>query len=781
MRSRSARISRVVVSLFLLGVAWGAWYIHHKGFGRGARQFISSEFRKRGVEIYLRRLTLDPFQGLVAQDVRIVDGYDEGQVLATISHVVLDINIGNLLQGEPFLDGIDLRNARVALPLDRDDLAAGSVELTGIQARLHFPPHQVYVSRAEADLHGLHLSATGRFINPESFNIDPDKKDPARIKRRNKLVRAVLDHVERLRMIGATAPRLEVTFSGDLAQPDKITVEGTLAGAELEYRGYQIRRLFIAASYANGAVNVKQCTLSDSQGGLQAAAHYAGASGDLEVQLRSDLDLQALLRPFRIWPPLEEFVFYSMPSVQVSIEANFEEQARVRVMGQIATGRLAVRSVHFDSFSATFSTDGESWYVRDGHLVHRSGEVHMSALQRPRDFRARMRSTIDPKPLAPLLTGKAARLLAEWDFSRSPELDLTARGESFDWKDLSADGHINLGPARFRGVALNRAQSDFYLADQSVTYPHFHLERDEGIASGTLTYDLRRHEVRVERVETTLIPQEVVRWIDEDLVRDLLPYRFKTVPTLRLDGVVQFEGGRNSDLQITVAAPEGMDYTFLKKELSFPTVSAKLRFTDRRLRISEASATLAGGVVHGGADISLGRGPQNYTATIHADDVNFADLTRLYFNYDDSQGLLNGTYAFSGRGDDARTIKGRGALTIVDGNVFAIPILGPFSGILNGIVPGMGFNHARRAASTFTIQEGIIRTDDFLVEGKGFSMIGGGALHFLDDRINFNVRINAQGLPGVLLFPVSKLFEYVADGSLSKTVWRPKRLPKFPP
>ena len=58
-------------------------------------------------------------------------------------------------------------------------------------------------------------------------------------------------------------------------------------------------------------------------------------------------------------------------------------------------------------------------------------------------------------------------------------------------------------------------------------------------------------------------------------------------------------------------------------------------------------------------------------------------------------------------------------------------------------------------------------------------MFGNGALGFLDDQMDFNVRVNARGLPGVLLFPVSKLFEYVADDKLSKPHWRPKALPKL--
>jgi len=52
-------------------------------------------------------------------------------------------------------------------------------------------------------------------------------------------------------------------------------------------------------------------------------------------------------------------------------------------------------------------------------------------------------------------------------------------------------------------------------------------------------------------------------------------------------------------------------------------------------------------------------------------------------------------------------------------------------------------------------------------------MIGSGRLFFLDDRLNFNIRLNAQGLPGVLLFPVSKLLEYAGTGTLEDPVWKP--------
>src|SRR5580658_10213096 len=48
-------------------------YAYSRGFTRKWREYVTREFRKRGFEISLQRLTLDPFHGLVAKDVLVYD------------------------------------------------------------------------------------------------------------------------------------------------------------------------------------------------------------------------------------------------------------------------------------------------------------------------------------------------------------------------------------------------------------------------------------------------------------------------------------------------------------------------------------------------------------------------------------------------------------------------------------------------------------------------------------------------------------------------------------
>ncbi len=143
--------------------------------------------------------------------------------------------------------------------------------------------------------------------------------------------------------------------------------------------------------------------------------------------------------------------------------------------------------------------------------------------------------------------------------------------------------------------------------------------------------------------------------------------------------------------------------------------------------------------------------------------------------------MLSGDYHFTGTGDDARTLHGQGAVNVDHGNVFSIPFMGPLSRIVNAVLPGLGFDVAHQATANFQTDDGKIYTGNLDVKGSGFALYGGGWLGYTNDTMNFRVRLNSRGLPGAVLLPVSKLFEYTSQGPLSKPVWRPQVLSNAPP
>jgi hypothetical protein len=762
-----------LAALLILGLlTWGGYYVCNHGFSRHWRVRVSEEFRRRGLDLYVHRLTLDPIQGLVAREVQIFDVNDPDKVMATIDRVALDINLTNLLHSRPFLDAVDLRNADLSLPVNPDDPASQRVKVSHLNARIIFPPHEWYVSQAEATMYGVQVSARGRLQNPEAFHPGEGTQERSGAASRPQMALDFLKQLGTLSYDGAP-PRVEINFGGDLADLGTLYADATVWGEQIQRGSARLTQVYAALRLRNKVIELKQCNVSDPHGEMDVSGSYNLDNGRAALELRSTLGPWGVARLLKIDNPLEDWHFVTPPEIELSGSGILGEKITGLVTGRVTLGRFAVKDADFNGAGAEFSWDGKRWYVRNGWLGNRTGLATVRAMSLPGDFRAKIESGINPNSLRGLLSGPAADGMRDWDFQASPKVSLNVTGTSADPACWETRGWVGLGRTRMRGVPLDWADANVDVKGLVFTYRDFTVQRDEGAATGTFSYDFGNHEAWLTDIHARLNTTEAAVWIDPDLSRQLSPYRFKAAPNVTLNGFVQCATDKGTHLDVQVDAPGGMDYTFCRRTLSFPRVKGDVYFGDHRIVLKDVEGSLCGGTVLGGADIAFGRNAQGYTAQVEARQMDFASITKLYFNYDTSHGLLNGKFDFGGKNDDPRTLYGKGMIEVTDGNVFAIPMLGPFSSILNSIVPGMGYNVAHNGTDTFTVRDGVITTHDFLVKGLGFSMIGDGRLLFLDDRLNFNIRLNAQGLPGVLLFPVSKLLEYAGTGTLESPNWKP--------
>src|SRR5437899_9469146 len=153
---------RLVILGVILGIGGGGYYLAKRGFGRQWRYRVVEELRKHGVEASIGRLTLDPFRGLIAKNVRIFDYKNRENTLALISEVSLDINYAALIHHESFLNALDVRDAQITLPLRTPEGRTEKVQLNNFRAHIYFPPEQIYVSQAEGIFCGIRISASGQ-------------------------------------------------------------------------------------------------------------------------------------------------------------------------------------------------------------------------------------------------------------------------------------------------------------------------------------------------------------------------------------------------------------------------------------------------------------------------------------------------------------------------------------------------------------------------------------------------------------------------------------------
>ncbi len=813
------RFLQIFLLLLLLTVGGGSWYLYKKGLTKPWRESIVDEMRKHGVEMSFGKLTVEPFRGLVAKDVKIFDSPKRKRVIAKVDEIVIEANYASAARGLNFLDALTLVDASLELPLDQKRPDGPSIKIEQLNTRVLLPPGQLLVSRLDALVFGIRVQASGQLASPEVLTsrktADERKADPA-----------LLHLVQELRGMhyeGET-PRLDIRFSGDLAQPETLLVEAELHAEKMRRDDYRLEKLDVAGNWQKGALVVSRFDARDKVGRLQLSGNYDSTLRTAQLRMRSGMDLPGFVKALHIMD-LGDFEFQSVPQLDLTAKVKLSPPKstmppQFQVFGQVRIGPFSYGKMPFDRLSADVAFDGSRWALRELHLVPQEKKdqtllvwvlIRLNAQQGvittnqfnyllslsggglradiqqdydekgSGDFRLGLTSTLNPEVFMAaikLSDPEAAARLAMFKFHDAPKITLSARGPSP--LDSSASGELSLGRTSYRGVEAKSARGILRYAGRVLNVDDFVVQRAEGTGSGGLAFDLNAKTVQIKQVKAALRPQDIALWIDPELAADLHPYRFlKKPPQLLIDGIVdQVRGGMRTRLNVNLDAA-AMDYTFCGKDLHLTDVTGKLLFKDGRLKIDSARAVLFGGTVKGDADISLLKAKPGHVATLRFTDVDFTSLTKLYFGYEESKGKLNGTYNFNGRGDDARTMRGEGEFTVTEGNVFAIPFLGPFSDILSKIVPGIGHNNAHKASMAFAISDGVITTKNLAIEGRGFSMFGNGRIWFLDDRMDFDMRINMQGLPGLPFFIVSKLLEYRADSKFSKPEWRLKVIPNL--
>lgn len=749
-------------------------YLHFAGLPARFHAPIMEAAARQGVDLEFSRVRLSLLQGPVLDNVSLrAENLPENHEIR-VERAAVSVDWRRLLQGEVQLSALDLRGAELFFPVATREGVTQMLRLTKARVRLAFANGVVSVPLARFNLQGIDINATGQVRIGRQAQPPEAAVFPVEVSR-------FLDVLETVDF-GPTPPSLDFQFSADT---------GDLAGLSIPYfelKAPEVRREDIAlrdveadGSYAGQTLRLDNLTAHGLAGGvLGISGVFRAAEGSGRFGLRSTIDPLPVLEAATGGKLPVAPVFDNPPVLQADVEFVGGEKRSVRVMGGFESGPLRLNGASVDALSAEFVWRDGDLYVRDITLKLPSGTIRADLMMRPDDVRLRLDCAADPAPLLAMLDEKAREDFAKMElkFLQPPHIQLEAAGPRLDPAVLRATGTLKLGRTSIHGSELETGSADVSFADLALAFTNMRVTRPEGYGTGAFTYDFGRKEVRLDNIRSTMTPFNVLQWADPRVAAETLPYRFKAPPTVQVSGVVGLQDIAKTRLRADFQAPGGLEYDLLERTLKFGPSSGSLDFNGNKIRLRAPSGRLFGGNASIEADITTGQPSARQVLRVRLDKVDFESLTRLYFDYKESKGVVSGRYDFSFIGGNDRSMRGEGDLRVENGNVFAIPVLGPLSIVLGTIVPGTGYQTARLATCDFTVADGVIRTDNLDIKGQGFSLIGKGKLFFLEDRMDFGVRINVQGPAGLLLYPVSKLFEYVSDGSLANPVWRPRILPK---
>lgn len=773
---------RLVLVLIFVGIPGAALYLRKEGIGFGAKEELGRSLSSNAAEVTIGRLALDPFSGLLAQDVEIREREHGGRLLAKISNVALSLNLSELTRGRIAVDKLSLQNAGVSIPAVRSE-SAPRIDAQNVYAEVIFLGDQLRLSRCEGVVEGIRVELAGHFLNPSALHLKPAQpegpEDPEAARLAGKILGelAALDFPE-------GPPTVQATLEADFDNPDSLRVDNfVLHSGKVVGRGWRLDGIEAHGHYADGNLRVSRLHMRDGGGSLEASAEWSKRDGSLDAAALSTLDPGQFLRLLAgNNESLKTLAFPKPPHLEARVVSEpGADKPSVRVTGMVFAPAFAFKGSQFRDAGCHFAWKDGTLYARDVKVSVGRGNLTGKIWAAPGDYRLVARNSIAPTSLLGLFDTNTREFISKMEFGDLPDVSVDLRGTKLDFANIRGKGRLKLGRTAMRGSWMDSAESEFEIGDRCVTYRNFLVKTGDGRGTGSFAYDVGMQEARLNGIRSTLVPADVLMWIDPKIADAVRPYRFRAPPSATVDGKVHLKDPTKNKLAIRIESAEGLDYDLLHRTLRFGKTSAAVNVVGAKVNADIRKAALMEGDVALKAVVSIDPKDPTFGADVKLNRVNFAKLTKLYFGYDSSKGVVSGTYKFQARMGEENFMRGSGGIRVEDGNVFAIPILGPFSEILATVLPGVGYQTARLATADFTVAKEIINTKNLVIEGAGFSMFGSGDIHFMTSRLDMSMRLNAKGIPGLVFYPMSKLLEYISTGTVSEPAWRPKIIPRFPP
>lgn len=242
--------------------------------------------------------------------------------------------------------------------------------------------------------------------------------------------------------------------------------------------------------------------------------------------------------------------------------------------------------------------------------------------------------------------------------------------------------------------------------------------------------------------------------------------------TLNAKGAVNLTPGvRGYDVEVRAGR---FPYAVFGRKLPFEEVRAEVHNREGISRIDIAADVLGGDMTLKG-NLNDNREPNAYDGELRMNALSYQRFAQVYSPGNESVGDISGHFKFTGRMNDWKALKGGGALMILNGNLLALPVLGPLTPIIGAFLPSpiKGYNVAKKADCTFEVSDGFIVTGNIEAESSAFRIFSRGNVDFIRDDIDFNAEVRMRGL-GILLFPVTQLLAYKGSGTISDTKWSPR-------
>ncbi|MCE0497681.1 MAG: AsmA-like C-terminal region-containing protein [Methylacidiphilales bacterium] len=779
--ARLGLLALVTVSVPLLVVVL---WLRFLGLPPVAKDYVLNEIQRRHIFPFpfaVDRLLLSPTGAIIAERVTVYRDANRQSVMLLIDRIRIGIAWLSWWQGRGFIDGAAIANADVRYPIGPEDTA----DFTEVNADVAFDGRDIKIQNAQARFLNMALYLRG-IIHNDGFPSAPAKPPPGAPPplSREEQVKAHVDiwHAVRDAMddIGTENPiDAELDFETSTSDLGGGRANFVLNGRRLTWRSAPVDEISIHGSLSDGIVTLDDFKIGLDRGELTAFGEWDLAEHSAELQFTSSMDFTTLAPAFPgpLGQALGRLDFpNTSPAMTGLVRVDLRQGFYADVEADLDWRDFTFNGVPFSRFSVPVHYDGKRLLISGLKIAGQAGDVDLEfsfdSTQDVPSLNARISSNLAPTVLKGVFGEGMDNFLGSCSFQDGgPKIDATATGTALNPGVWTVKGKVTADKFVYKNAGFDTAASDFTFADSKLNLPNLEVHRPEGAGTGGIVYDFKNRSVALNNFVAQVDVQAVAPVMGPKFIEYTAPYHFSRPPTVRANGLVDLQSDKkdlDTDLLVEVEGKSPMGWTLFSIPFNFDEPNGTLTFKNRRLTVDMKKCGFYDGGLTGVLDMDLRENPAAYTLDLNLSKVNFKKFTARAFSYDKSTGQLNTQAHFTGEIGQMETMTGGGEIKVENGDITQIPFLGS----LTPLIPG--FSAADAAHGHFTVAKGLVHTDDMNISSETLALIGNGNYNFMKDRVDLDMRVNANALFGILLYPISKIFEYHGTGPMKDVKWVPK-------
>lgn len=787
-------ITVVLVSAVITLIA-GLIYLNQIGFPGQHGDWVRQELSKRGLEVDFESLRFSPRKGLIATNAQFFANSDDSEPTLTADFLSIDVDKILALRGEFKLRKVSIIGGQATFQVEEDEELLASE----INANITISEDQLLQIRdAHSLIQGLQVSLEADLILPKKKATTDSQKKPSS----NKILRTILNELSFWKFPTKTAPQVTLQIRGDLNDFKHLQIEFEVEAHQLQRNDYAIEFLNMRGELRDEFASIERILLVDDSGEVEGLAEWDVAREQGRFELSSSIDLKNFLASSFGMETATDLSHVDPPYLQIhgELAQTADQKLSVCSRGYAALGPFTFREHRYDELQTQFSWNDGDLYLQELEVKAKGQTLIGDLLIKGDLVRYRFDSNLPLSAFSPFISKDSPtdQIISRFKFEKNSTLDVSLEGNlnRNSSKGISAKGTMRSSNLTYRKMSLHELSSDFVINPTKVEFTkikallddrselarqRFKGPASEAIEIDRLQIDRESRITYINKLEGTFWPTPVIRAFAPKSAAHLEDkYRFHNPPALSLTGAFTGNKDRLEDthFHVTLRTSGQTDYPFLSQPLPVQNLRADITMKGRNLQIDRlAFATLNG---QAGGNIAVKIIPDQlntYQGDIRWNDISFPALSKVYRFDKVEKGSLLGRIQFSGAGGDIRRFNAEGGLELKQGNLVSLPILGPLSPLMAGILGDkrMGYERAKDGRANFVIEKGIWKTKNLVATSENLVLTGDGWIDLKTLKIDMTIRTNVRGLLGVIAIPLSPfkgLFQFRGTGQFTNPKWQ---------